>query len=116
MPDDTEGAGGLGQRKTTNPDSWRSFLDQPAETFSSTSNVRTAGHSCNIIVRVQGAALGAHVNTTSQSPRPRTADRLPPTHGDSGSGRRRRGSDVVGVDALRARRRLVVVSAVKLQS
>jgi len=44
-----------------------SFSINPGtETFSSTSSVLTAGQSCNIIVRVQGIALGAHVNTTSQ--------------------------------------------------
>src|SRR5688572_19900374 len=44
-----------------------SFSINPGtETFSSTSNVLTAGQSCTIIVRVQGIALGAHVNTTSQ--------------------------------------------------
>jgi len=44
-----------------------SFSINPgAETFSSTSSVLTAGQSCTIIVRVQGIALGAHVNTTSQ--------------------------------------------------
>ena len=44
-----------------------SFLIIPgAGTFSSTSNVLAGGQSCNIIVRVQGTALGAHVNNTSQ--------------------------------------------------
>lgn len=44
-----------------------SFSINPGtETFSSTSSVLTAGQSCTIIVRVQGIALGAHVNTTSQ--------------------------------------------------
>src|SRR5688572_31967645 len=39
-----------------------SFSINPGtETFSSTSNVLTAGQSCTIIVRVQGIALGAHV-------------------------------------------------------
>lgn len=43
-----------------------SFSINPGtETFSSTSTVLTAGQSCTIIVRVQGIALGAHVNTTS---------------------------------------------------
>ena len=42
------------------------FISPGTETFSSTSAVLTAGQSCNIIVRVQGTALGAHVNTTSQ--------------------------------------------------
>lgn len=44
-----------------------SFSINPGtETFSSTSSVLTAGQSCTIIVRVQGIALGAHLNTTSQ--------------------------------------------------
>src|SRR5436190_3564802 len=37
-----------------------------AGTFSSTSNVLTAGQSCTIAVQVSGTVLGAHVNTTSQ--------------------------------------------------
>ncbi len=41
-------------------------INPGTETFSSTSSVLTAGQSCTIIVRVQGIALGAHVNTTSQ--------------------------------------------------
>ena len=41
-------------------------INPGTETFSSTSAVLTAGQSCSIIVRVQGIALGAHVNTTSQ--------------------------------------------------
>jgi len=44
-----------------------SFSINPGtETFSSTSSVLTAGQSCTIIVRVQGVALGVHLNTTSQ--------------------------------------------------
>jgi hypothetical protein len=49
-------------------------INPGAETFSSTSNVLTAGQSCTIIVRVQGIAIGAHVNTTSQV----TATATPP--------------------------------------
>jgi uncharacterized repeat protein (TIGR01451 family) len=41
-------------------------INPGTETFSSTSSVLTAGQSCTIIVRVQGIALGAHLNTTSQ--------------------------------------------------
>jgi uncharacterized repeat protein (TIGR01451 family) len=41
-------------------------INPGTETFSSTSSVLTAGQSCTIVVRVQGIALGAHVNTTSQ--------------------------------------------------
>jgi len=41
-------------------------INPGTETFSSTSSVLTAGQSCNIIVRVQGIALGVHLNTTSQ--------------------------------------------------
>jgi len=41
-------------------------INPGTEFFSSTSTVLTAGQSCTIIVRVQGIALGAHVNTTSQ--------------------------------------------------
>ena len=41
-------------------------INPGTETFSSTSSVLAAGQSCTIIVRVQGIALGAHVNTTSQ--------------------------------------------------
>jgi len=41
-------------------------INPGTETFSSTSNVLTAGQSCTIVVRVQGIAIGAHLNTTSQ--------------------------------------------------
>jgi len=41
-------------------------INPGTETFSSTSSVLTAGQACTIIVRVQGIALGAHLNTTSQ--------------------------------------------------
>jgi uncharacterized repeat protein (TIGR01451 family) len=41
-------------------------INPGTETFSSTSSVLTAGQSCTIIVRVQGIALGVHLNTTSQ--------------------------------------------------
>lgn len=40
-------------------------INPGTETFSSTSTVLTAGQSCTIIVRVQGIALGVHLNTTS---------------------------------------------------
>ncbi|HYI08031.1 MAG TPA: IPTL-CTERM sorting domain-containing protein [Thermoanaerobaculia bacterium] len=43
-------------------------------TFSSTSSVLAGGQSCNIVVRVQGTALGVHLNTTSQV----TATATPP--------------------------------------
>lgn len=42
------------------------FINPGTEFFSSTSSVLTAGQSCTIVVRVQGAAIGAHVNITSQ--------------------------------------------------
>src|SRR5687768_9423779 len=41
-------------------------INPGTEFFSSTSSVLTAGQSCTIIVRVQGIALGVHLNTTSQ--------------------------------------------------
>jgi uncharacterized repeat protein (TIGR01451 family) len=41
-------------------------INPGAGTFSSTSSVLAGGQSCTIIVRVQGTALGAHLNTTSQ--------------------------------------------------
>ena len=41
-------------------------INPGTETFSSTSNVLTGGQSCTIIVRVQGTAIGTHLNTTSQ--------------------------------------------------
>jgi uncharacterized repeat protein (TIGR01451 family) len=41
-------------------------IDPGTETFSSTSSVLAGGQSCTIIVRVQGIAFGAHLNTTSQ--------------------------------------------------
>src|SRR5438309_11516679 len=41
-------------------------INPGTETFSSTSNVLAAGQSCTITVSVRGAAIGAHVNTTSQ--------------------------------------------------
>lgn len=41
-------------------------INPGAGTFSSTSSVLTAGQSCNIIVQVQGTAIGVHLNTTSQ--------------------------------------------------
>src|SRR5215212_8585213 len=43
------------------------FSINPAtETFSSTSSVLAGGQSCTITVSVRGAAVGTHVNTTSQ--------------------------------------------------
>src|SRR5256885_15557267 len=41
-------------------------INPGTETFSSTSNVLAGGQSCTITVSVKGAAIGAHVNTTSQ--------------------------------------------------
>jgi len=41
-------------------------INPGTEFFSSTSNVLAGGQSCTITVSVQGAAIGAHVNTTSQ--------------------------------------------------
>jgi uncharacterized repeat protein (TIGR01451 family) len=41
-------------------------INTGAGTFSSTSNVLAGGQSCTIVVRVQGTALGPHLNTTSQ--------------------------------------------------
>jgi uncharacterized repeat protein (TIGR01451 family) len=41
-------------------------INPGTETFSSTSNVLAGGQSCTITVSVQGAAIGAHINTTSQ--------------------------------------------------
>jgi uncharacterized repeat protein (TIGR01451 family) len=40
-------------------------INPGAGTFSSTSNVLTAGQSCNITVQVSGTELGPHLNTTS---------------------------------------------------
>jgi uncharacterized repeat protein (TIGR01451 family) len=48
-------------------------INPGTEFFSSTSAVLAAGQSCTIIVLVQGIALGAHLNTTSQV----TADGTP---------------------------------------
>jgi len=41
-------------------------INPGTETFSSTSNVLAGGQSCTITVSVRGAAVGVHVNTTSQ--------------------------------------------------
>ena len=41
-------------------------INPGTETFSSTSSVLAGGQSCTITVSVRGAAIGAHVNTTSQ--------------------------------------------------
>src|SRR5213596_2626797 len=41
-------------------------INPGAETLSSTSNVLAAGQPCTITLSVRGAAIGAHVNTTSQ--------------------------------------------------
>src|SRR6266513_5088706 len=56
-------------------------INPGAETFSSTSNVLAAGQSCTITVSVRGAALGAHVNTTSQV----TSSEAPPGTAASGT-------------------------------
>jgi uncharacterized repeat protein (TIGR01451 family) len=49
-------------------------INPGTEFFSSTSTVLAGGQSCTITVRVRGAALGVHLNTTSQV----TADNAPP--------------------------------------
>ena len=50
------------------------FINPGTETFSSTSSVLAGGQSCTITVSVRGAAIGAHINTTSQV----TASNAPP--------------------------------------
>src|SRR6185436_16637942 len=56
-------------------------INPGTETFSSTSNVLAGGHSCTITVSVRGAAIGAHVNTTSQV----TSSEAPPGTAASGT-------------------------------
>ena len=56
-------------------------INPGAETLSSTSNVLAAGQSCTITVSVRGAALGAHINTTS----PVTSNEAPPGAAASGT-------------------------------
>ena len=56
-------------------------INPGAETLSSTSNVLAAGQSCTITLSVRGAAIGAHVNTTSQV----TSNEAPPGTAASGS-------------------------------
>jgi uncharacterized repeat protein (TIGR01451 family) len=56
-------------------------INPGTETFSSTSNVLAAGQSCTITVSVRGAAIGAHVNTTSQV----TSSSAPPGAAASGT-------------------------------
>jgi uncharacterized repeat protein (TIGR01451 family) len=56
-------------------------INPGAETLSSTSNVLAAGQSCTISLSVRGAAIGAHVNTTSQV----TSNEAPPGTAASGT-------------------------------
>ena len=49
-------------------------INPGTETFSSTSSVLAGGQSCTITVRVRGAAIGTHINTTSQV----TSNEAPP--------------------------------------
>jgi len=56
-------------------------INPGAETLSSTSNVLAAGQSCTITLSVRGAAIGAHVNTTSQV----TSNEAPPGAAASGA-------------------------------
>src|SRR4051812_14038961 len=56
-------------------------INPGTETFSSTSNVLAAGQSCTITVSVNGIAIGAHVNTTSQI----TSNEAPPGAAASGT-------------------------------
>src|SRR5439155_14905093 len=56
-------------------------INPGAETLSSTSNVLAAGQSCTITLSVRGAAIGAHVNTTSQV----TSNEAPPGAAASGT-------------------------------
>jgi len=49
-------------------------INPGTETFSSTSSVLAGGQSCTITVSVRGAAIGTHLNTTSQV----TASNAPP--------------------------------------
>ena len=56
-------------------------INPGTETFSSTSNVLAAGQSCTITVSVRGAAIGTHLNTTSQV----TSNESPPAAAASGT-------------------------------
>ena len=56
-------------------------INPGTETFSSTSNVLAGGQSCTITVSVRGAAVGAHINTTSQV----TSTNAPPGAAASGT-------------------------------
>src|SRR5256885_12561565 len=56
-------------------------INPGTETFSSTSNVLAGGQSCTITVSVRGAAIGAHINTTSQV----TSSNAPPGAAASGT-------------------------------
>jgi uncharacterized repeat protein (TIGR01451 family) len=56
-------------------------INPGTETFSSTSSVLAGGQSCTITVSVRGAAVGAHVNTTSQV----TSSNAPPGAAASGT-------------------------------
>ena len=56
-------------------------INPGAETLSSTSNVLAAGQPCTITLSVRGAAIGAHVNTTSQV----TSNEAPPGAAASGA-------------------------------
>ena len=56
-------------------------INPGTETFSSTSSVLAGGQSCTITVSVRGAAIGAHVNTTSQV----TSNEAPPGAAASGT-------------------------------
>jgi uncharacterized repeat protein (TIGR01451 family) len=56
-------------------------INPGTETFSSTSNVLAGGQSCTITVSVQGTAIGAHINTTSQV----TSSNAPPGVAASGT-------------------------------
>src|SRR5438067_7200867 len=56
-------------------------INPGTETFSSTSNVLAGSQSCTITVSVRGAAIGAHINTTSQV----TSSEAPPGAAASGT-------------------------------
>jgi len=56
-------------------------INPGTETFSSTSNVLAGGQSCTITVSVRGAAIGAHIDTTSQV----TSSEAPPGAAASGT-------------------------------
>jgi uncharacterized repeat protein (TIGR01451 family) len=56
-------------------------INPGTETFSSTSSVLAGGQSCTITVSVRGAAIGAHINTTSQV----TSSEAPPGAAASGT-------------------------------